>query len=53
MSQRGRRPLSLLYRVVEVSCNGGDWCVGKVLRVQARRHQPALLVVEAQSTLRS
>ena len=33
--------------------NGGDGCVGKVLRVHARRHQPALPVVEAQSSLRS
>ena len=33
--------------------NGGDGCMGKVLRVHAHRHQPVLPVVEAQSTLRS
>ena len=38
-------------RVEVASCNGGDECVGKVLRVHARRHQPVLPVVEAQSTL--
>ena len=40
-------------RVLDASGNGGDGCVGKVLRVHARRHQPVLPVVEAQSTLRS
>jgi hypothetical protein len=40
-------------RVGCASGNGGDGCLGKVLRVHARRHQPVLPVVEAQSTLRS
>ena len=40
-------------RVVVASGNGRDGCVGKLLRVHERRHQPVLLIVEAQSSLRS
>ena len=40
-------------RVVVASGNGRDGCMGKLLRVHERRHQPVLLIVEAQSSLRS